>query len=245
MLLIPAIDLKDGSCVRLRQGDFNDSTIFSTEPNLIAKKWCNKGAHRLHLVDLDGAISGKPKNQVCIKSILDMVRDCAEVQVGGGIRNLEIIKDYLEMGVSYVIIGTAAITDPYFLREACANFPGRILVGLDVRDGKIAINGWNEITSLNILDLAKKIEIFGCSGFIYTDIKRDGMLSGLDFDQPLMLVKEVQIPVYISGGIRDIGDIQLLCSKENKCISGAILGRSLYEGTLDFEKARSISDQCI
>ncbi len=243
MLLVPAIDLKNGLCVRLRQGNFDDVTVYSKDPISTAEYWYGQGARRLHLVDLDGALSGRPENQSFIKKILEVIKGRIPVQVGGGIRDLDTIENYLNMGVSNVIIGTAAIKNRNFLRLACIAFPGYIIVGLDSRNGKLAINGWNETTSFDILDVSKEIENYGCSAFIYTDISRDGMLSGIDFKYPLMLTKHVHIPVYVSGGIVNILDIQSLCSIENSSISGAILGRSLYEKTLDFRKAQEISDK--
>ncbi|TAM01056.1 MAG: 1-(5-phosphoribosyl)-5-[(5-phosphoribosylamino)methylideneamino] imidazole-4-carboxamide isomerase, partial [Pusillimonas sp.] len=180
MLLIPAIDLKDGKCVRLRQGDLGDATIFSEDPSAMATQWLDQGARRLHLVDLNGAVAGTPKNQAAIKSILESLDDRIPVQIGGGIRDLNTIEKYLDIGLSYVIIGTAAVKDPGFLRDACSAFPGNIIVGLDARDGKVATDGWSKLTRHDVLDMARKFEDYGCEAIIYTDIGRDGMLSGVN-----------------------------------------------------------------
>ena len=235
MLLIPAIDLKDGRCVRLRQGDLDDATVFSEDPAAMASRWLEQGARRLHLVDLNGAVAGKPRNEVPIKAILDAVGDEMPVQIGGGIRDLDTIERYLDAGISYVIIGTAAVKNPGFLHDACGAFPGQIIVGLDARDGKIATDGWSKLTRHDVLDLAKKFEDYGCEAIIYTDIGRDGMLSGVNVDATVRLAQHVRIPVYASGGIAGIQDIEALCAVEEEGVEGAILGRSIYEGTLDFQ----------
>ncbi|AGF46581.1 phosphoribosylformimino-5-aminoimidazole carboxamide ribonucleotide isomerase HisA [Candidatus Kinetoplastibacterium desouzaii TCC079E] len=242
MLLIPAIDLKDGKCVRLRQGNLDDVTVFSEDPSIIAKKWINAGARRLHLVDLNGAVAGKPKNDDPIKAILKASNQKIDVQIGGGIRDLNTIEYYLDSGISYVIIGTAAIKNPGFLNEACVAFPGHIIVGLDAKDGKIATDGWSKITRHNTIDLAKKFEDYGCNAIIYTDIGRDGMLSGVNIESTVQLAQNVKIPVYASGGIASIKDIEDLCKVFDEGIQGAILGRSIYEGTLDFQEAQKLAD---
>ena len=243
MLLIPAIDLKDGRCVRLRQGDLDDATIFSDDPAKIATQWLEQGARRLHLVDLNGAFAGKPKNEAPIKAILDAVGDDIPVQIGGGIRDLDTIERYLDAGMSYVIIGTAAVKSPGFLQDACSAFPGNIIVGLDARDGKIATDGWSKLTRHDVLDLAKKFEDYGCESIIYTDIGRDGMLSGVNVEATVRLAQHVRIPVYASGGIAGIQDIEALCAVEEEGVEGAILGRSIYEGTLDFQSAQARADE--
>ncbi|AWD32166.1 1-(5-phosphoribosyl)-5-[(5- phosphoribosylamino)methylideneamino] imidazole-4-carboxamide isomerase [Candidatus Kinetoplastibacterium sorsogonicusi] len=242
MLLIPAIDLKDGQCVRLRQGKLDNVTIFSEEPHLMALDWCNKGAKRLHIVDLDGAVSGKPKNNIAIKNIIKNIDNEIPIQLGGGIRELNTIEYYLDLGISYIIIGTAAIKNPGFLHDACAAFPGKIIVGLDANNDKIAIDGWSKLTRHNILDIAKKFEDYGCEAIIYTDISRDGMLSGVNIESTSKLAKHVKIPVFASGGIVNLDDIKLLCSAKDDGISGAILGRSVYEGTLNFQEAQKLAD---
>lgn len=243
MLLIPAIDLKDGRCVRLRQGDLDDATVFSEDPAAMAARWLEQGARRLHLVDLNGAVAGKPKNEAPIKAILDNVGDDIPVQIGGGIRDLDTIERYLDAGISYVIIGTAAVKNPGFLQDACGAFPGQIIVGLDARDGKIATDGWSKLTRHDVLDLAKKFEDYGCEAIIYTDIGRDGMLSGVNVEATVRLAQHVRIPVYASGGIAGMADIEALCAVESDGVEGAILGRSIYEGTLDFQAAQLRADE--
>lgn len=243
MLLIPAIDLKDGRCVRLRQGALDDVTVFSNDPSAMAEQWLNQGARRLHLVDLNGAFAGKPVNQAAIKAILDAVDDEIPVQIGGGIRDLDTIETYLDMGMRYVIIGTAAVKSPGFLRDACSAFPGSIIVGLDARDGKVATDGWSKTSRHDVLDLAKKFEDYGCESIIYTDIGRDGMLSGVNIEATVRLSQHVSIPVIASGGVNDIKDIEDLCKVEDEGIEGVILGRSIYEGTLDFAKAQTFADE--
>ena len=243
MLLIPAIDLKDGQCVRLRQGDLDDATIFSEDPTAVAKHWLELGARRLHLVDLNGAVAGKPKNESLIKAIVAAVGDDIPVQIGGGIRDLDTIERYLDFGISYVIIGTAAVKDPGFLHDACGAFPGNIIVGLDARDGKVATDGWSKLTKHDVTDLAKKFEDYGCEAIIYTDIGRDGMLSGVNIDATVRLARHVRIPIFASGGVTDMRDIDALCAVEEDGVEGVILGRSIYEGTLDFAAAQQRADE--
>ncbi len=242
MLLIPAIDLKDGRCVRLRQGDLDDATIFSEDPTAVARQWLEQGARRLHLVDLNGAVAGKPKNEALIKAIVAAMGEDIPVQIGGGIRDLDTIERYLDFGISYVIIGTAAVKDPGFLHDACGAFPGNIIVGLDARDGKVATDGWSKLTKHDVIDLAKKFEDYGCESIIYTDIGRDGMLSGVNIEATVRLAQQVRIPVIASGGVTDLKDIEALCAVEDEGIEGAILGRSIYEGTLDFAQAQQLAD---
>ena len=242
MLLIPAIDLKDGRCVRLRQGDLDDATVFSEEPAAMATHWLDQGARRLHLVDLNGAVAGKPKNEASIKAIVEALGDEIPVQIGGGIRDLDTIERYLDNGISYVIIGTAAVKNPGFLHDACSAFPGQIIVGLDAKDGKVATDGWSKLTGHDVTDLAKKFEDYGCSSIIYTDIGRDGMLSGVNVEATVKLAQHVRIPVIASGGIANLTDIEKLCAVEDEGVEGAILGRSIYEGTLDFSAAQSLAD---
>ena len=243
MLLIPAIDLKDGHCVRLRQGDLDDATIFSEDPAAMASEWLDQGARRLHLVDLNGAVAGSPKNLVAIKNILDAIDEEIPVQIGGGIRDLNTIEAYLDLGLAYVIIGTAAIKNPGFLRDACSAFPGNIIVGLDAREGKVATDGWSKLTRHDVIDMAKKFEDYGCEAIIYTDIGRDGMLQGVNIDATVKLAQAVTIPVIASGGVTDLKDIEALCAVEEEGVEGAILGRSLYEGTLDFAAAQTLADE--
>ena len=243
MLLIPAIDLKDGRCVRLRQGALDDVTVFSDDPAAMAEQWLEQGARRLHLVDLNGAFAGKPLNKEAIATILNTVGDEIPVQIGGGIRDLDTIEAYLDMGIRYAIIGTAAVKSPGFLRDACSAFPGSIIVGLDARDGKVATDGWSKISRHDVLDLAKKFEDYGCESIIYTDIGRDGMLSGVNIEATVRLAQHVSIPVIASGGVTDIKDIEALCAVEYEGVEGVILGRSIYEGTLDFAEAQTFADE--
>ncbi len=243
MLLIPAIDLKDGRCVRLRQGDLDDVTVFSDDPAAVALQWLEAGARRLHLVDLNGAVAGKPRNEASIRAIIDAIDDEIPVQIGGGIRDLDTIERYLDGGVSYVIIGTAAVKSPGFLHDACSAFPGNIIVGLDARDGKVATDGWSKLTRHDVIDLARKFEDYGVEAIIYTDIGRDGMLTGVNVEATVRLAQAVSIPVFASGGIATIEDIEKLCAVYDEGVEGAILGRSLYEGTLDFEAAQARADE--
>jgi len=237
MLVIPAIDLKDGRCVRLRQGDMDQTTVFSEDPAAMARHWVEQGAERLHLVDLNGAFAGKPVNEAAIKSILEAVGDDIEVQLGGGIRTLDIIERYLDDGVNYVIIGTAAVKNPGFLHDACNAFPGHILVGLDARDGKIATDGWSKLTGHDALDLGRRFQDYGIEGIIYTDIGRDGMGTGINIEATVRLASPLIVPVYASGGIHDVAHVAALKPYEGEGIAGVVCGRALYEGTLDFRAA--------
>lgn len=243
MLLIPAIDLKDGRCVRLRQGELNDATVFSDDPAAMAQQWLDKGANRLHLVDLNGAFAGKPKNAEAIKRILKVIDDEIPVQIGGGIRDMDTIETYLDMGLEYVIIGTAAVKDPQFLQDACAAFQGHIIVGLDAKDGKIATDGWSKITKHDVITTAQRFEDFGVEAIIYTDIGRDGMLSGVNVEATLNLARAVNIPIIASGGVHNMDDIKALAPLTDEGVEGVILGRSIYEGTLDFEEAQRYVDE--
>lgn len=243
MLLIPAIDLQDGRCVRLRQGDLDDATIFSEDPAAMAQRWLDAGARRLHLVDLNGAVAGKPKNEASIRAIVATVGSDIPVQIGGGIRDLDTIERYLDGGIRYVIIGTAAVKSPGFLHDACSAFPGHIIVGLDARDGKVATDGWSKLTRHDVIDLARKFEDYGCEGIIYTDIGRDGMLSGVNVEATVRLAQAVRIPVIASGGIANMSDVEQLCAVYDEGVEGAILGRSIYEGTLDFAAAQKRADE--
>ena len=243
MLLIPAIDLKDGHCVRLQQGDMNASTTFGDDPSAMARRWLAAGARRLHLVDLNGAFAGKPVNEPAIKSILRAVGDDIPVQLGGGIRDLDTIERYLDDGVGFIIIGTAAVKSPGFLRDACSAFPGHIIVGLDAKDGKVATDGWSKLTGHEVIDLAKKFEDYGVEGVIYTDIGRDGMLSGINIEATVRLAQALSIPVIASGGLSDIADIEGLCAVEHESISGVICGRAIYSGALDFAAAQARADE--
>ena len=243
MLLIPAIDLKDGHCVRLEQGEMSASTTFGEDPAAMARRWLNAGARRLHLVDLNGAFAGKPVNEPAIKSILAEVGNQIPVQLGGGIRDLDTIERYLDDGISYVIIGTAAVKSPGFLKEACIAFGGHIIVGLDAREGKVATDGWSKLTGHEVVDLAKKFEDYGVEAVIYTDIGRDGMLTGINIDATVTLARALTIPVIASGGLSGLADIERLCAVEGDGVSGVICGRSIYTGALDFEAGQRRADQ--
>ncbi len=242
MLIIPAIDLKDGRCVRLEQGDMATATVFSDDPGRMAAHWASLGARRLHVVDLNGAFAGKPVNEAAIKSIIGAVDPDVPVQVGGGIRDLDTIERYLDDGVSYVIIGTAAVKNPGFLHEACDAFPGHIMVGLDARDGKVATDGWSKLTGHDVVDLAKRFQDYGVEAVIHTDIGRDGMLKGVNIEATVKLAQALTIPVIASGGITNLDDVKRLCAVESEGIVGAITGRAIYEGRLDFAAAQKLAD---
>ncbi len=243
MLLIPAIDLKDGHCVRLKQGDMDQSTTFGEDPAAMARKWVDAGARRLHLVDLNGAFAGKPKNYAAIKSILKEVGDDIPVQLGGGIRDLDTIEKYIDGGLRYVIIGTAAVKNPGFLKDACTAFGGHIIVGLDAKDGKVATDGWSKLTGHEVVDLAKKFEDWGVESIIYTDIGRDGMLSGINIEATVKLAQALTIPVIASGGLGSMKDIEQLCAVEEEGVEGVICGRAIYSGDLDFAAAQARADE--
>lgn len=243
MLVIPAIDLKDGHCVRLKQGEMDSATIFSENPAEMARHWVNQGGRRLHLVDLNGAFAGKPVNEPVIRAIVKEMGAEIPVQLGGGIRDLATIERYLDDGISYVILGTAAVKNPGFLHEACYAFPGQIIVGLDAKDGKVAVDGWSKMTGHDVVDLAKKFEDYGVNAVVYTDIGRDGMLSGVNIEATVNLARALTIPVIASGGLTDLEDIRKLCAVEFEGIMGAITGRAIYQGTLDFAAAQKLADE--
>ena len=242
MLLIPAIDLKDGKCVRLKQGDMNDATTFGEDPAAMARRWVDAGARRLHLVDLNGAFAGKPVNEAAVKAILAEVGDEIPVQLGGGIRDLDTIERYLDDGLSFIIIGTAAVKSPGFLKDACSAFGGHIIVGLDAKDGKVATDGWSKLTGHEVIDLARKFQDYGVEGVIYTDIGRDGMLSGINIDATVKLAQALTIPVIASGGLSQMSDIEQLCAVEALGVTGVICGRAIYRGELDFASAQARAD---
>lgn len=243
MLLIPAIDLKDGNCVRLEQGDMDKATVFSQDPAAMAKHWVAQGARRLHLVDLNGAFAGKPKNESAIKAILAAVGSDIPVQLGGGIRDLETIERLLDDGLETIIIGTAAVKNPGFLQEACLAFGGHIMVGLDAKDGKVATDGWSKLTGHEVIDLAKKYEDYGVEAIIYTDIGRDGMLQGINIEATQKLAQAVSIPVIASGGLTNLADIDALCGIEEDGVMGVIAGRAIYNGNIDLAKAQKYADE--
>ena len=243
MLLIPAIDLKDGHCVRLEQGDMSVSTSFGDDPATMARRWMDAGARRLHLVDLNGAFAGKPINESAVKSIIKEIGGEIPIQLGGGIRDLDTIERYLDDGLSYIIIGTAAVKSPGFLKDACTAFGGHIIVGLDAKDGKVATDGWSKLTGHEVVDLALKFQDYGVEGVIYTDIGRDGMLTGINVDATVKLAQALTIPVFASGGLAGISDIEKLCAVEEEGVEGVICGRSIYTGALDFTKAQARADE--
>ncbi|ALP54585.1 1-(5-phosphoribosyl)-5-[(5-phosphoribosylamino)methylideneamino] imidazole-4-carboxamide isomerase [Candidatus Tenderia electrophaga] len=238
MLLIPAIDLKQGKCVRLRQGRMEDDTVFSDDPVAVAGRWVEAGAKRLHLVDLDGAFAGKPVNAAVIRDIAAAFPDLP-IQVGGGIRDEETIDTYLAAGVQYVIIGTKAVSAPHFVGDVCAEFPGHIIVGLDAKDGKVAIDGWSKLSHHDIIDLAQHFERDGVEAIVYTDISRDGMMQGVNVDATRKLARAITIPVIASGGVTDMDDIRALQAAAEDGIMGAILGRAIYEGRIDLAAANA------
>ncbi len=246
MLVIPAIDLKDGNCVRLRQGRMDDSTVFSGDPAEVARRWQAQGARRLHLVDLNGAFAGEPVNGTVVETI---ARACPgmPLQIGGGIRDLATIEHYLEMGVGYVIIGTQAVKNPDFVSQACKRFPGRIMVGLDAHDGYVATDGWAEVSTLHAIDLSRRFADVGVEAIIYTDIARDGMMQGVNVEATEALASASEIPIIASGGVSRLADIEALQAVSRTGtgagIMGAIIGRALYEGAVDLGQAQRHCDE--
>ncbi len=244
MLLIPAIDLKNGRCVRLEQGQMESATIFSDHPLEVAERWIEKGCRRLHIVDLDGAFAGEPKNFSIISAIVKRFKN-TPVQVGGGIRDLDTVKEYLEMGVAYVILGTRAIREPEFLELVATRYPGRIILGLDARDGRLSIDGWDQTLGIQAIDFLESIKGLDLAGIVYTDIARDGMLDGLNLTATLDLAMETTVPVIASGGLRDMDDLRRLhlsISRSKTKLLGAITGRAIYAGTLDYEEGQKFLD---
>jgi phosphoribosylformimino-5-aminoimidazole carboxamide ribotide isomerase len=242
MLVIPAIDLKDGKCVRLRQGRMDDETIFSDRPVDMAAQWFAQGARRLHLVDLNGAFEGKPMNGEVVKAIADRFPD-KEIQIGGGIRDLPTIEAYLTAGVNFVIIGTKAVKEPEFVKQACKKFPGHIIVGIDAKDGWVATDGWANVSEVKAIDLAKQFQGYGVSAIVYTDISRDGMMQGVNIEATSALADAIDIPVIASGGVTNMDDIAALCEHAHRGIAGAITGRAIYEGSLDLRAAQKLADE--
>jgi phosphoribosylformimino-5-aminoimidazole carboxamide ribotide isomerase len=242
MLLIPAIDLKDGKCVRLRQGRMEDETVFGDNPVEVARRWVDAGARRLHMVDLNGAFAGKPVNAAAIKAVAEAFPDLP-IQVGGGIRDEDTVQAYLEAGVQYTIIGTKAVSAPHFINDLCLEFPGHIIVGLDAKDGKVAIDGWSKLSHHSAIDMAQRFEQDGVEAIVFTDIGRDGMMSGVNVDSTVELARAIHIPVIASGGITNIDDIRALCAVADEGIMGAITGRALYEGSLDLAEAQRLADE--
>ena len=246
MLIIPAIDLKDGHCVRLQQGRMDSDTVFSEDPVAMAKHWSGEGARRLHIVDLNGAVAGRPRNEKVIREMIKAVGDQTPIQIGGGIRDLDTIESYIDAGVSYVVIGTAAVKNPGFLSDACYAFPGHIIAGLDAKDGKVAVEGWSKMTGHDVVDLAKKFEDYGLESLVYTDIGRDGMMTGVNIEATLRLAQAIKTPIIASGGLHSIKDVQTICAKlVPEGVIGAIAGRALYEGAIDFRKAQAAADKSV
>ena len=243
MLLIPAIDLKDGQCVRLKQGDLKDATVFSDRPGEMAAYWKTQGARRLHVVDLNGAVAGRVKNEPAIKAIIKSAGNEMPVQIGGGIRDLDTIERMLDDGASFVVIGTAAVKNPGLLQDACVAFPGHIIVSIDAKDGKVATDGWSKLSGHEVIDLAMKFEDYGVESILYTDIGRDGMLTGVNLEATLKLAQSVSVPIIASGGIASMKDINALCKIEDEGVTAAILGRALYEGHIEFKKAQKRADE--
>jgi phosphoribosylformimino-5-aminoimidazole carboxamide ribotide isomerase len=244
VLIIPAIDLKDGRCVRLKQGDMASATVFSDDPVAMAKHWLAQGGKRLHIVDLNGAVAGRPKNEKVIRDIIKAVGDKMPIQLGGGIRDLDTIESYIDAGVTWVVIGTAAVKNPGFLSDAAYAFPGHIVAGLDAKEGKVAVEGWSKLTGHDVVDLAKKFEEYGIEALIYTDIGRDGMMGGVNIEATLKLAQAIKTPIIASGGLNGIPDIQAICEKlVPEGVIGAIAGRALYEGKLDLKQAQAAADQ--
>jgi len=244
MILIPAIDLKDGQCVRLRQGRMDDDTVFSDNPVEMAGRWYDAGARRLHLVDLNGAFAGKPVNGDIIQEIAKTYPDLP-IEIGGGIRSIETVEAYLDAGVAYVIIGTKAVEDPDFVTQLCKQFPGNVIVGLDAVDGKVAIKGWAEVSDVDLFELSKRFENDGVDAIIYTDISRDGMMQGANVENTAALAQAISIPVIASGGIHDLKDVEAICKVAHHGISGAITGRAIYEGSLDFAAGQQLADKLL
>ena len=242
MLLIPAIDLKDGKCVRLRQGNMDDETVFGDNPVEVAQRWVDAGARRLHMVDLNGAFEGKPINAGAINAVAEAFPDLP-IQVGGGIRDEDTVQAYLDAGVQYVIIGTKAVSAPHFVNDLCAEFPGHVIVGLDAKDGKVAIDGWSKLSHHSVIDMAQRFEQDGVEAIVFTDIGRDGMMKGVNVDSTVELARAIHIPVIASGGITSIDDIRALCEVHEEGIIGAITGRAIYEGTLDLVEAQKLADE--
>jgi phosphoribosylformimino-5-aminoimidazole carboxamide ribotide isomerase len=246
VLIIPAIDLKDGRCVRLKQGDMATATVFSEDPVAMARHWAAEGARRLHIVDLNGAIAGRPKNEKVIREIVAAVGEQVPIQLGGGIRDLDAIESYIDAGVTYLVIGTAAVKNPGFLSDACYAFPGHVIAGLDAKEGKVAVEGWSKMTGHDVVDLAKKYEDYGIEALIYTDIGRDGMMSGVNIEATLKLAQALKTPIIASGGLNGVQDIEAICAQlVPEGVVGVIAGRALYEGKLELKKAQAAADKAL
>jgi phosphoribosylformimino-5-aminoimidazole carboxamide ribotide isomerase len=246
VLIIPAIDLKDGRCVRLQQGDMKKVTVFGDDPVAMAKHWAAQGARRLHIVDLNGAVAGRPKNEKVIRDVIKAVGETTPIELGGGIRDLDTIESYLDAGVAFVVIGTAAVKNPGFLSDAAYAFPGHIIAGLDAKDGKVAVEGWSKLTGHDVVDLARKYEDYGVEALVYTDIGRDGMMTGVNIEATLRLAQAIKIPLIASGGLNSIKDVEAVCQTlVPEGVIGAITGRALYEGRIDFKQAQAAADKAV
>lgn len=233
MLLIPAIDIQDGKCVRLRQGKMDQVTVYEDDPVAAAQRWVDAGAQRLHVIDLDGAVAGQPVNIEPVRRIAEQFSG-VPVQVGGGIRSEQSIEAYLEAGVQYVILGTKAVNEPHFVSDMCVEFPGHVIVALDAKDGKLAVEGWSKLSKHDVIDLAQRLEIDGVEAIIYTDISRDGMLTGANVEATRRLAESVRVPVYAAGGIASLDDLRKLLEIRDSGVAGAVTGRAIYDGSLDF-----------
>lgn len=239
MLLIPAIDIKDGKCVRLRQGDMKDTTIFADDPVAAARRWVQAGAQRLHIVDLDGAVAGEPVNADLVHRIVEEFPELP-IQIGGGIRDEDTVEAYLNAGVQYVILGTKAVNEPHFVSDLCVEFPRHIIVGLDAREGKLAVEGWSKLSKHGLVDLAQHFENDGVEAILYTDISRDGMLSGINIEATRELAESIRIPVIAAGGLTSLDDLKAVCEIGDSGVVGVVAGRSIYEGTLDFSQGLNL-----
>ena len=238
MVVIPAIDIKNGRCVRLKQGKMSKETVYSEVPEDIAVRWYNEGAERLHIVDLDGAVERRPVNRGIVKKIVDAVP--IPIQLGGGIRDLQTIKSYIDLGVEHIILGTAAFKDPGFITSACAKFSGRVILGIDANEGRVAIEGWTQETDISPIEMARRYDSLDISAIIYTDIKRDGMCTGPNIEAARNLAESISVPVIVSGGVSGIDDVERVLSLERYGVTGMIIGRALYEGTLSLADAIKI-----
>src|SRR6185503_471630 len=246
MLIIPAIDLKDGRCVRLQQGKMDTATVFSDDPVAMARHWAAQGAKRLHVVDLNGAVAGRAKNEKGIREMIKAVGEQMAIELGGGIRDLDTIESYIDAGVGFVVIGTAAVKNPGFLSDACYAFPGHIIAGLDAKEGKVAVEGWSKMTGHDVIDLAKKFEEYGVEALIYTDIGRDGMMSGVNIEATFKLAQQLKTPIIASGGLNSLKDVETVCEKlVPEGIIGVIAGRALYEGKIELKKAQAAANKAL
>ena len=239
MLLIPAIDIKDGKCVRLRQGDMNDTTIFADDPVAAARRWVEAGAQRLHIVDLDGAVAGEPVNADLVHRIVEEYPELP-IQIGGGVRDEDTVEAYLNAGVQYVILGTKAVNEPHFVSDLCVEFPRHIIVGLDAKEGKLAVEGWSKLSKHDLVDLAQHFENDGVEAILYTDISRDGMLSGINLEATRELAESIRIPVIAAGGLTSLDDLKAVCEIGDSGVVGVVAGRAIYEGTLDFAQGMNL-----